>query len=283
MAAAADEIAPKKKSSSAAANAEFANYAFHLWTSKTPPIKYLAELLRDLLTEGNLECNEDGIKLLSTDPSRSVLVHLNLHVDGFESYKCENPLVLGLNLEDFFKIIKNMENSDTLRLFVSKSDTNVIGIERYNKDENIYNTIYQSLMDIERQNQTIPPAKFDNVIIMNSSRFQKICREIFQFSEQIEITSVGNQLIFRGYNSNVKQEIKIKPTPDGMQYEENEKSDKIVQGVFDLKYLVQFSKCANLDKNIRIHFKNDYPLVIQCNVASLGTIRLCLAPKLEDK
>ena len=126
-------VSKKKSSSSTAASAEFANYVFHLWTSKTPPIKYLAELLRDLLTEGNLECNEDGIKLLSMDPSRSVLVHLNLNVDGFESYKCENPLVLGLNLEDFFKIIKNMENSDTLRLFVSKSDTNVIGIERYNK------------------------------------------------------------------------------------------------------------------------------------------------------
>ena len=263
MAASASEESQsitKKKSNSS--SAEFANYAFHLWTSKTPPIKYLAELLRDLLTEGNLECNEDGIKLLSMDPSRSVLVHLNLQVDGFESYKCEQPLVLGLNLEDFFKIIKNMENSDTLRLFVSKSDTNVIGIERFNKDENIYNTIYQSLMDIELQNPTIPPAKFDNVIIMNSSRFQKICREIFQFSEQIEITSVGNQLIFRGCNSNVKQEIKIKPTPDCMQYEENEKADKIVQGVFDLKYLVQFSKCANLDKNIRIHFKNDYPIII---------------------
>ena len=32
------------------------DYNFHLWTSKTPPIKYLSELfLRDLLTEGNLE------------------------------------------------------------------------------------------------------------------------------------------------------------------------------------------------------------------------------------
>ena len=28
-------------------------YLFYLWTTKTPPIKYLTELLRDLLTEGN--------------------------------------------------------------------------------------------------------------------------------------------------------------------------------------------------------------------------------------
>ena len=60
------------------------NYNFHLWTSKTPPIKYLSELLRDLLTEGNLECNEDGIKLLSVDPTRTVLVHLKLFASKFE-------------------------------------------------------------------------------------------------------------------------------------------------------------------------------------------------------
>ena len=33
---------------------DFSKYSFHLWTSKTPPIKYLTELLKDLLTEGNL-------------------------------------------------------------------------------------------------------------------------------------------------------------------------------------------------------------------------------------
>ena len=43
---------------------DLSKYSFHLCTSKTTPIKYLSELLRDLLTEGNLECSEDGIKLL---------------------------------------------------------------------------------------------------------------------------------------------------------------------------------------------------------------------------
>ena len=57
---------------------DFSKYIFHLWTSKTPPIKYLTELLKDLLTEGNLECSADGIKLLSIDPGRTVLNVNNL-------------------------------------------------------------------------------------------------------------------------------------------------------------------------------------------------------------
>ena len=31
---------------------DFSNYVFHLWTSKTPPIKYLTELLKDLINDG---------------------------------------------------------------------------------------------------------------------------------------------------------------------------------------------------------------------------------------
>lgn len=261
---------------------EESNYKFHLWTSKTPPIKYLSELLRDLLTEGNLECNEDGIKLLSVDPTRTVLVHLKLFGNKFEEYKCDENMVIGLNLEDFFKIIKNMENTDTLRLFVDKDDENSIGIERFNKEESINNTIYLSLMDIPLYERTIPPAKFDSVIIMSSSRFQRICREIFQFSEKIEITSVGNQLSFKGYNTNVKQEIVVKPAATGMKFESNENPELIVQGIFDLKHLVQFSKCANLSNTVRLHFKNNFPLVIQCDVANIGTIKLCLAPQSEE-
>lgn len=262
-------------------NNDFSNYVFHLWTSKTPPIKYLTELLKDLLTEGNLECSAEGIKLLSIDSGRTVLIHLKLFHDSFEEFKCESPLVLGINLEHFFKIIKNMENSDTLRLFVAKDNVNRIGIERYNKEENINNTIFQSLIDIPVQTRDIPSPTFKSVIVMSSARFQKICREISQFSEKIEITCAGNQLIFKGCNENASQEIRVKPSANGMQFEQNT-PDEIVQGVFKLKHLVQFSKCANLSSNIKLFIRNDYPLVLECLIAGLGLIRLCLAPDVEE-
>jgi proliferating cell nuclear antigen len=254
---------------------ELNNYLFHLWTSKTAPIKYLTELLKDLLTEGNLECNSDGIKLLSIDTGRTVLK------DGFEDYKCEQPVILGINLEHFFKIIKNMENSDILKLFVSKDNVNRLGIERYNKDENINNTIFQSLIDIAITQRDIPSPTFNSVIIISSARFQKICREISQFSEKIEIMIANNQLIFKGCNESASQEIRIKPSTNGMQFESST-PDEIVQGVFKLKHLVQFSKCVNLTNSLKIMIKNNYPIVIEAIMPGLGFIRLCLAPNSEE-
>ena len=275
------ELAVESTSNNPTQQNDFSKYLFHLWTSKTPPIKYLTELLKDLLTEGNLECSAEGIKLLSIDPGRTVLIHLKLDKSSFEDFKCEQPIVLGINLEHFFKIIKNMENSDTLRLFVEKDNVNRLGIERYNKEENINNTIYQSLIDIPVQRRDIPSPSFKSVIVMSSARFQKICREISQFSEKIEITCISNQLIFKGCNESASQEIRIKPCANGITFEQNS-PDEIIQGVFKLKHLVQFSKCANLSSNIRILIRNDYPIVLHCDIAGLGFVRLCLAPNAEE-
>ena len=53
---------------------------------------------------------------------------------------------------------------------------------------------------------------------------------------------------------------------------------KIIQGEFSLKNLGYFIKCTNLCNQIEMYLENDLPLVVKYNVASLGEIKLCLAP-----
>jgi proliferating cell nuclear antigen len=65
--------------------------------------------------------------------------------------------------------------------------------------------------------------------------------------------------------------------------EHGEKSEnEIVQGVFNLKYLTLFCKCSSLAKTVELYLKNDYPLIIRYSVASMGDIKLCLAPQQSE-
>ena len=64
----------------------------------------------------------------------------------------------------------------------------------------------------------------------------------------------------------------------GMSFVKNNNKDDIIQGLFALKHLVLFTKCTNLCNNVELYLKNDYPLIIRYSVASLGEIKLCLAP-----
>ena len=62
------------------------NYNFYLQTSKTPPIKTTSEVLKEILTQGNLECSPEGIKLMAMDSSHTVLIHLKLEGKNLEEY-----------------------------------------------------------------------------------------------------------------------------------------------------------------------------------------------------
>ena len=56
----------------------------------------------------------------------------------------------------------------------------------------------------------------------------------------------------------------------------------VIQGEFSLKNLGYFIKCTNLCNSIEMFLENDLPLIVKYSVASLGTIKLCLAPLPSD-
>ena len=109
-------------------------------------------------------------------------------------------------------------------------------------------------------------------------KVQKICRDLHNLSDTIEIKSVGQQLFFSCKGDFASQETIMGETAQGMSFIKMN-DNEIVQGIFALKHLVLFTKCTNLCNSIEMYLKNDYPLIIQYNVANLGAIKLCLAPQ----
>jgi proliferating cell nuclear antigen len=74
------------------------------------------------------------------------------------------------------------------------------------------------------------------------------------------------------------QETILGETNNGLKFNQISPQELPIQGVYSLKYLVLFTKCTGLCNQINLYIKNDYPLVIKYAVASLGNIKLCLAP-----
>ena len=218
------------------------------------------------------------MKIVAMDASHTVLVHLRLDGINFEQYYCKSKLVLGVNMMNFFKLIKTMNNNDTLTLFLEKDNINELGIRIENGDKNTITNYKLNLMDLNEETISVPPASFTSVITMPANDFQKICRDMNNLADSIEIKSIENQLLFSCKGHFASQETIMGETNSGMNFIKKQKNNDIVQGVFALKHLVLFTKCTNLCNSIEIYLKNDYPLIIKYSVASLGEIKLCLAP-----
>ena len=257
------------------------DYALELQTVQASAFRILVEALKEILTDANFEFDESGMKIVAMDSSHTVLVHLRLNANNFENYHCKrSKLILGVNLINLYKLMKIMGNNDTLSLKVEEDDLSSLHIFIENSEKNSITKFKLNLMDLHEENIEIPPPSFESVITMPSLDFQKICRDMHNLAEEIEIKSIGNQLIFSCKGQFAEQETSIGSSSNGLAFIQNEE-DKIVQGIYALKHLVLFSKCTNLCNSVELYLKNDFPLIIKYAVASLGEIKLCLAPKYE--
>ncbi len=251
-------------------------------TVQTAAFRILIEALKEILTDANFEFDENGLKIVAMDSTHTVLVHLRLNADKLEKYVCQKKIVLGINLINFYKLMKILGNNDVLQLYVDDENLSVLNITIQNSEKNAITNFKLNLMDLNEENIEVPPPTFESVITMPSVDFQKICRDMHNLSDELEIKSVGNQLIFSCKGLFAEQETSIGASSNGLNFIQNDDSNKIIQGVYALKYLVLFSKCTNLCNSVEVYLKNDFPLIIKYNIASLGEIKLCLAPKYQN-
>lgn len=247
-------------------------------TVQSAAFKVLVEALKELLTDTCLEFDETGIKIISMDTSHIVLVHLKLDATKFEYYHCEKKITIGVNMLNLHKLIKTINSNDTLTLFMDAHDLNHLGIKIENGEKNTKTTYKLNLLDLDHPQIQIDPAVFNSVITLPSSDFQKICRDMHNLAGFVDIKNYNNQLIFSCKGDFCSQETILSDNDNGTHHISG-KSNEIVQGIFNLKYLVLFTKCTSLCNTVELYLKNDYPLIIKYFVASLGEIKLCLAPQ----
>lgn len=250
-------------------------------TVQISPFRTLIVALKDILLETNFTFQKDGIRIVNMDKSQTILVHMHLQAENFEFYEClKDKIIVGVNMLHLFKLINTIDNDETLSIYIEEQDYHDGIVEYLNlkfENKNIKQCKIQKLRLIEPEQQelTVPNVTFSSIINMPASDFQKIIRDLNNISDKLEIKSIKNQLVFKCSGQFANAEI-IRSESDGMEF--IQKNSSIIQGVFSLKNLNYFIKCTNLCNQIEIYLANDLPLIVKYNVASLGSIKLGLAP-----
>tara|TARA_B110000444_G_scaffold115072_2_gene108438 strand:- start:1505 stop:2368 length:864 start_codon:yes stop_codon:yes gene_type:complete len=260
------------------------NNVLTIKTVQIAPFRILMTALKDILLDTNIVFTKEGIRIINMDKTHTILVHLILKAVNFEFYECKHDkIIVGVNMFHLFKLITSIDNDDTLTIYIENEDYNdgvvtELGLKFENGDIKQSKIQKLRLIEPDQGELDIPDVKFSSIINMPSSDFQKIVRDLANISEKLEIKSVGDELIFKCSGQYAKAEIRRTETQGSMQFLQKLTSDTVIQGEFSLKNLVYFIKCTNLCNQIEIFLENNRPLIVKYDVASLGSIRLCLAP-----
>jgi proliferating cell nuclear antigen len=249
-------------------------------TVQSNALRTLIEVLKDVLNDINITFDETGVKIMAMDGSHVALIHMKLHSDRFEKYYCKQKLNIGVCMSSWFKLMKTVGTNDTVSLFIEEENPNELGICIENADKNSSTTFRLKLLDIDNQDLNIPNVEINCIVTMPSNDFQRLCRDMSNIGDTVEIRSDKEGLHFKCEGDFASQETVIGEATHGLVYNKRA-DDEEINGKYSLKYINLFTKSTNLCNTIELYLKPNYPIILKYSVANLGEIRFCLAPKME--
>ena len=116
------------------------DYLFVIRTVKASPFRTLIDAVKDILTEANIEVDQNGMKIMAMDGTHTILVHMRLYADRFDEFHCNSKQILGVNMMNFNKMVKQIKNEESLVLFMEKSNRSRLGIRIMNGEKQMVTT-----------------------------------------------------------------------------------------------------------------------------------------------
>lgn len=224
-----------------------------------------------------------GIKILELDEHQTLLIYVKLNASQFVNFYVKYPeYSVGLDLVELHKFLKTIDKDSILTMYVDKDDEQNMVFQTKNDVKPSTGKYKQKLMDLDDVHKKLPKqTNFEILVTIDTADFHRLCREMHQFSDYVEITCTGKELKFTcqgDTNSFVKSFDNSDKAVRIICLNTNTKKPVIVQAIYELRYLVTFGKCVNLCPEMQIYLRNDYPIFIHYTVATLGKMLIGLTP-----
>ena len=255
---------------------------FKCKTNTAYTIKVLAELLQNNLKTACLEIDTSGIKLVMMDFNRSILISFELASENFTIYKFKvSKMFIGLNLNHFHKMLKSIKKKDSLQLYIDDSQPNELNIKVIPRENNRITTSIVKIQSIQKIDITIPTG-YDNSIIVQSSEYQKLVKDMSHIGNIISVRSKDHHIEFKCDAGGVLQRIVEFGELDDKDDDDDDKQKKNTVSfyqTFDTEQLSRITKISGLSSNIKICPKEGLPLLFKTNVGILGEISIYIKSK----
>jgi len=246
-------------------------------------LKKILDAIKDLLNEATFDCSDSGVQLQAMDSSHVSLVSLNLRSDGFDKYRCDRNISMGMNITSLAKILKCAGAEDIVTIKAQDNPDTVAFVFETENQEKV-SEYEMKLMNLDQEHLGIPETDYSCIIKLGSSEFARICRDLSQFGETIVVTCTKDGVQFSVSGDIGSANIKLVQTA----YTDKEEDQVVIEMQeavtlsFACRYLNSFTKASPLSTQVSLSMSSDAPLVVEYSIGDFGYIRYYLAPKIEE-
>ena len=246
---------------------------FSAKTTGSDEWKAVISAVSTLVEEATFEATIEGISFRGMDPSHVALIDISWPNSAFEKYDCDSDIKFGVRIDEFSKLIKRAEKSDSIEINISEDNMLHVSIGKNKKYK-------MRLIESSVSETPLPKIPYDSKIGLSSSIFDKILGDIEVVSDYLSIKATPNTVEFSGKGDTGEAFEKFEKD---MQELEGISVSQESAGTYSLEYLNPIVKAiGNTSGSISLEFSSSKPLRIEFKVANIGRIHFYLAPRVES-
>eukprot|EP00798_Chlamydomonas_sp_ICE-L_P017547 gene17547-23871_t len=246
-------------------------------------LKKLVDALKELVTEVNWDVSPEGISMQAMDSSHVCLTAFKLDADGFDHFRCDRNLSLGVSMVNLAKILKCAGNDDVVTMRANDDgDTLSLMFESGKQDR--VSDFDLKLMSIESDQLGIPDQDHSAECRMPSAEYTRICRDLASIGDTVLLSATKEGIKFSTAGDIGTANITLRHATTADKEEDNItiNLNEPVALTFALRYLNNFSKAAPLSSHVKLSLTKDLPIVVEYPIENMGYVKYFLAPKIED-
>lgn len=259
--------------------------------------KIVEAVNKDIIENAIFDCTSNGIKLQGMDSSHICLVHLELSGTGFEAYRCDRNIALGVKVDNLLKLLRCAGSNDaiTFRADENGGDSLMLIFETPSPNDDDKSVITKvskydmKLIDLDQEHLGIPEQDYSCTVKMPSGEFGRICRDLSQIGDSVIVTCAKDGAITFSCSGDLGTgHVSLQPTANLDIKAKDQVVIEMKEAVnlnFSLRFLTMFSKASPLASRVVLNLAPAIPLVATYEIEEIpdfGRIKYYLAPKLDD-
>ncbi len=237
--------------------------------------RYLVDTFSTLIDEACFIVNSDGIKLRALDPSRIAMIDFFLPPEAFEEFECSEEATIGVNFDDFKKVMRRGKSKDKLELEVSEEGRR-LKVRLVGKAIRTFNL---ALLDLGKEELPLPKVPFTVRAKVLSDAMRDALKDAEIVSDYVKLEGLEDRLCVKA--SSDRGNVEVEFTPDSGSLIELEVKEPS-SASYSLDYLVDMMKASVIADILTVEFATNKPLALTFDLPGGGKLTFFLAPRMEE-
>lgn len=225
-----------------------------------------------LITEASFKVDKDGIHLTAMDPASVAMVDLIILPSAFFDFSCSEDQVISLRLANLVEILKRAKMNDQITFESTENKLKVTMKGDFKRSFSI------PLFDTAPGSQNVPNLEFASEIEITSNALRDGIKDAAMISDCVILDAKSDLFSIKSFGDISETNMTlVKDSASLVKLETSSES----KAKYSIDYLDKMLKATKIADTIKIRFKTDYPMRMDCTVIDKLRLSFIVAPRVD--